>query len=261
MRPSADIAINDHQQVMKYNALNTYTLYLRDTDRIGYIAGDAAHGTHNSFRLQLPEIPSGHIKNAMVRLKFLGMPITPDGSDAYGFGFVKTNFLKNCYSSSIGFNNQILGGFKVDEVCVVDETDVPALSTAFKRLAAGGAGAPAVLEDITADNRGALMDGAVPPAVNVQHQIDRTYMTGLPEITQATYKSPSKTLVCAKVGEPLSDNWIYCDNPFGKSLTFDIVGEDLTTHLDLGNAADESTCICLEVKLLPDNQANDRFSY
>lgn len=257
MNRGAFFSIRDKQQIDKYDALNTYNLYLSDVDRVGYDPGRADGGTHNKFNLLIPDNHSGHIKSAMVRLKFVGMPITPDGAAGYGFGYVKTNFVRNCYSSKIGYNNQLLGAFGIEEMCMVEETTVPAIATTYKRLQAGAGGAAAVLENITADNRGAVFNSTT----NAQDQLDRTYMAGLPSITQAAYDIASRTSITAKIGKPLSDNWVLCDNPFGKTLSFDIVGEDLTTLLDLGHAADEATIICLEVKLLPDNQSNDKFTY
>ena len=250
MRPSAMVAINDHQQVAKYNGLNTYNLYLRDTDRVGYVPNDAALGQHNSFTLQIPDNQSGHIQRALCRVKFVGMPTTDVIGADYGFGFVRTNIVRNCYSSTIGFNNSILCAFKIDEVCCVEATAIPALATT--------AGVPAANGTLTLgsdENTGSVFDAHQETQVNMEHP------AAVANVAQAGYNMPSKTLVAAKVGNPLSDNWILCDNPFGKTISFDIVGEDLTSLLDFGNSAAESTCVCLEVKLLPDNQANDRFTY
>jgi hypothetical protein len=229
MRNSAKVALNDHQQIEKYSGLNCYSLYLSDTDRVGYVAGDAANGLHNSFKLTIPANGSSHIKNALVRMKFLGMPITPDGAANYGFGYVKTNFVKNCYSSKIGFNNQILGAFGVKEVVLVDETEVPALSTTGGRLTQTAADLPALVACNNINQIGAIYDGAGERTISVGSA------AAIPNITQAGYTINSKSLVAAKVGTPLSDNWILCDNPFGKTLSFDIVGEDMTTLLDLGH--------------------------
>ena len=250
MKPSAFVAINDHQQIEKYNGLNTYNLYLRDTDRVGYVAGDANLGQHNSFTLQIPDNQSGHITRAMCRLKFIGIPITPGLAVDYGYGFVRTNFVRNCYSSSLGFNNSILGGFKIDEVCVVEQTAVPAITTTGGVPAAGG-----TFTQAGATNQGAVFDTTTGQQVESEHGL------AVGVVSQATYNLPSKTSLVAKVGHPLSDNWVLCDNPFGKTLSFEIVGEDFRLPLELGHSAAESTIICLEVKLLPDNQANDRFSY
>lgn len=257
MRNSAKVALNDHQQIEKYSGLNCYSLYLSDTDRVGFVAGDAANGTHNSFKLTIPANGSSHIKNALVRMKFLGMPITPDGEANFGFGYVKTNFVRNCYSSKIGFNNQILCAFGVKEVVLVDETDVPALTTSGGRLTQTAADLPALVACNAITQRGAVFDSDT----RAEEVISVANTAAIPNITQAGYTINSKSLVAAKVGTPLSDNWVLCDNPFGKSLSFDIVGEDMTTKLPLGHAADEASVICLEVKLLPDNTANDRFNY
>ena len=253
MNRGAFFSVRDSQQIDKYKGLNTYQLYLSDVDRIGYVAGDAQLGTHSKFNLLIPDNHSGHIKTAMVRLKFVGMPITPNGAASFGFGYLKSNFVKNCYSSKIGFNNQLLCAFGVDEVCVVDDTRVPALETTFHRLVNG----QTTLEGIAATNHGAVFDSSNDTTSSVSSAV----MYPLAKITQAAYDSPSKTTIVANIGKPLSDNWILCDNPFGKTLSFDLVGEDMITLLPLGNAGDEATIICLEVKLLPDNQSNDKFSY
>ena len=255
MTNSAKVAINDHQQIEKYSGLNCYSLYLSDVDRVGFVAGDANLGTHNSFKLNIPPNGSSHIKQALVRIKFLGMPITPPAGANYGFGYVLSNFVKNCYSSKMGFNNQLLGAFSIKEIAIMDDTDVPALTTSGGRLTQTAADLPALVACNAITQRGAFHDGTGERAISVANT------AAIPNVSQAAYTISSKSLVAAKVGTPLSDNWMLCDNPFGKTLSFDIVGEDMTTKLDLGHAADEATIICLEVKLLPDNQANDRYNY
>ena len=255
MTNSAKVAINDHQQIEKYSGLNCYSLYLSDTDRVGYVAGDAALGTHNSFKLNIPANGSSHIKTALVRIKFLGMPITPLGAAAYGFGYVKSNFVKNCYSSKIGFNNQIVGAFCREEVCGVEAVTVPELSTTGAILTQTANELPALQDATDVSQRGAIHDGTGERAISVANT------AAISNVVQPSYEYNTRTQVTACVGRPLSDNWVLCDNPFGKTLSFDIVGEDMTTLMDLGTEADEATIICLEVKLLPDNQANDRYNY
>ncbi len=257
MTNSAKVAINDHQQIEKYSGLNCYSLYLSDTDRVGYVGGDAVLGTHNSFKLNIPANGSSHIKSALVRIKFLGMPITPLGAAAYGFGYVKSNFVKNCYSSKIGFNNQIVGAFCREEVCGVEAVTVPALSTTGAILTQTAGNLPALQAASAITQRGAVFDSDT----RAEAVISVANTAAIPNVSQASYDYNTRTQVTACVGRPLSDNWVLCDNPFGKTLSFDIVGEDMTTLLDMGNAADEATVICLEVKLLPDNQANDRYNY
>lgn len=253
MNRGAFFSVRDSQQIDKYKGLNTYQLYLSDVDRVGYVGGDANAGIHAKFDLHIPDNHSGHIKNAMVRLKFVGMPLTVVGQASYGFGYVKSNFVRNCYSSKLGFTNQILGAFGIDEVCVVEDVEVPALQTTYVRMSAAGV----FDEALGNENRGAvsLSDDSTPA-------IDRTRMAGLPNITRAAYDMPIKSLPAAKIGKPLTDdNWVLCDNPFGKTLRFELVAEDMITQLPLGHDADEATVICLEVRLLPDNQSNDKFSY
>jgi len=253
MNRGAFFSIRDSQQIDKYKGLNTYQLYLSDVDRVGYVPGDVDGGTHNKFSLLIPDNQSGHIKTAMVRLKFIGMPITPDGEDAYGFGYLKSNFVKNCYSSKIGNNNQIVSAFGIDEVCVVESVQVPAITSVATVMSGVGGGTQAA----AATNLGAVWDSQA----NRLEPLTVATQAPFTDVIRGVWNNNSKTLVTAKIGKPLSDNFILCDNPFGKTLSFELVGEDMTTLLPLGNAANEATVIGLEVKLLPDNQSNDRFSY
>ena len=218
-------AVKDHQQIEKYNALNTSTIVIDDTNREGFDAGnDTALGRHNQFTIQFAENQSQHIKNAKIRLKFLGLPVAT--ANTYGYGAVLWGGTKNGFRTShdggMGRVSDILTVFAAKEVIETDMTN----------------------QTITTG----LQSETGPPALVGEHKVNT--------LSMPTFSVKS----C--IGEPVSDNWVYCDNPFGKSIQFTITEEDLVTpNADLGHSAGERVIMVLEVCLLPDNQANDKFSY
>ena len=57
-------------------------------------------------------------------------------------------------------------------------------------------------------------------------------------------------------GENMSDDWVACDNPFGKNLRFTLYDMDHQTLYSCGSVAVERIIIEMEFKLLPENKIN-----
>ena len=202
-------AVKDHQQIQKYDNLNSYTVVIDSHHSIGYNPGVSPH---NQFTINFADNQTSHIKNAKIRLQFLGLPIS--SANTFGFGALLWSGSKNAFKTTTGGGmGRVSNLLSVVSFKEVVEIDTPSYAPAVF----GGAGA------------------------NVE----------IPKVE-----------VKACIGEPVSDNFVYCDNPFGKKITFTVTGENLIEpNNDLGNANDERVVVVIEVVLLPDNQANDKFSY
>ena len=227
MNRSTFDAIKEHQQIQKYDALNTYNIFINDKDATGYIDGTSIH---DSFKIRIPDNQSSHIKNAMVRVVGIGIGSLGGDVDIISSFKLETNFLKNCINAGDGkgrFGGN-LGFFKVDVDLEPDDVvnDVPEIASA-------------------------LGTNGVASANSVFSNVAQNAHT----ITTTTFDQKINPLV-----KPISNCYIPCDNPFGKELVFNFK-ELGGARYDLGNGAGENTLIHLEVKLLPDNQANDRFTY
>ena len=225
-------AIRETQQIQKYEALNTYNIFLNDKHSIGYEDGVSEH---SSFRFLLPDNQSGHIKNAKVRVK--GILIGTAGGDVETISSfrVKTNFLKNVYESlgldgsgTIGRTTGVLGFFQINKSYEPDDVvnEIPEIASAIGSN--GNAPANSVFSNVSQN----------------QHTI-----------TTTTYDLMVENLVL-----PISDSFIPCQNPFGKTISFEFL-DGVGDLYDLTNNAQENTQIQIEVILLPDNQANDKFTY
>ena len=233
MNRSTFDAIKEHQQIEKYNALNTYNIFINDKDATGYVDGTSIH---DSFKIRIPDNQSSHIKNACVRVVGIGIGSLGGDVDTISGFKLETNFLKNCINAGDG-NGRFggnLGFFKIDVDLEPDDVvnAVPEIDTSILR--SNGAGGTKASAD---DDVGSVVS-----------QNAHT-------ITTTTFDQKLNPLV-----KPISNSYIPCDNPFGKELVFNFK-ELGGGRFDLGNGAGENTLIHLELKLLPDAQANDRFTY
>ena len=57
-----------------------------------------------------------------------------------------------------------------------------------------------------------------------------------------------------------TDMWFPCDNPFGKTIRFELYNS-LGAILDLGNTANHTCIFNMTIELLPDFNENDRINY
>ena len=135
-------AVKDHQQIEKYDTLNTYNIILsshRGSDAYTTADPPVWQGRHDQFKIRIPDNGSTHIKNARARLKFVSVPPTAnanavDGGVSYlSLNIVKNTMLagSNAKYSGAGYNNNIFSGFSLKEIrkATTRDTDVPALRT------------------------------------------------------------------------------------------------------------------------------------
>ena len=231
MNRSSFLDIRGHQQIDKYTALNTYNITINDSDDLAYVDGTS---DHNSFSVIFPDNQSSHIKNAKIRVKSVGLGTNVDGVDeASGFR-IETNILKNAFNAKGRYGGHF-GTFKIsNRILPANRTnDIPEIDTDILR----------------SDGAGGTTVGIAGDVGSVVSQNAHTILT-----TQlANCETP--------IGIPVDKGFYNCDNPFGKEVRFYFVQTNAEIFLDLGNDAGENTLVELEVVLLPDNQANDKFSY
>ena len=257
---SAFHAINDHQQIEKYDTLNTYKIILNSGDQVNYSSGDVTYGTHYNFKCEIGNNGTQHIRNARARVKFLGMPNYVINSDV-GYGMLKWNLSKNVYSTNCGGNatTEPLTMFAPKQVYqrTYTSTAVPAITTTGGIIDA--ADPDGILVGAAATNTGLIGVGAT----NVATQIAPGNQASLSNVTQATYNfTDEATQHISTIGENMDTGWTPCSNPFGKTIHIQITEADQTDlNTQIGHIAGENTCVVIEVQLIPDSQSNDKFSY
>lgn len=235
--------LNSHNQIQKFEALNTYNIFINDANSTGYVDGVSSH---NSFKIKIPDNQSSHIKNALVRVVGIGIGSLAGDVDTISSFKLETNFLKNCINAgvnntagvnlgnSLGRFGGNLGFFKIDVDLEPDDVvnAIPEIDTAILRS-----------------------DGAGGTQVAQANDVGSIVSQNAHDITTTTFDQKLNPLV-----KPISNSFIPCNNPFGNEVSFDF--KELGGGVyDLGNGAGENTHIHLEVKLLPDSSANDRFNY
>tara|TARA_B110000503_G_scaffold143327_1_gene244102 strand:+ start:7331 stop:8116 length:786 start_codon:yes stop_codon:yes gene_type:complete len=248
-------AIKDHQQIEKYKCENTYTIYIKNTDDISYVDGITAH---NSFKVRIDPIGKEHIKNAKVKLKSLRLPVlTAAAANFKGDVFVR---------SSIGRNTVVNGGLTAGIIgsAYIKESVRNELFTTHPIETFPG------LPDY-ADLTGALVEIAATNKGMVRKQADNELLnvgtaTGYNDDFQLPISDVNKVgdLISRSISKGCigicADTEILCENPFGKDIQFDILTNDISSLQEVGTDSGDGTTIVLEVQLLPDNQANDRFT-
>ena len=236
--------IRAKQQIDKYEALNTYNIVLSDENSIGYEDGVSRH---NKFSFQFPDIQSSHIKNAKMRVKALQLGSIANDVITQSTLRVNCNMVENTFNSFTAETFDINGNQVIEQgigrngnfLCFmsVNTTYYPQTITnnipagQIKKAAADGSAVAPDEDDV----------GTIVPAHTIQTN---------------TFQHRIKPLCL-----PISDTFTPCKNPFGKKVDFEIAETDNFAFYGLGNAAGENTILHLEVILLPDNQANDRFNY
>lgn len=223
--------LNSHNQIQKFEALNTYNIYLNDKDSIGYEDGVSPH---NNFRVKIPDNQSSHIKNAMVRVKSVSFSTPIDDIIVYSGFKIRTNFLKNIYTAN-GRTNSDFGSFEINiRQRPTNRTNaVPEIATSILRSDGSGGTQVAQANDV----------GSVVSQNN--YNILTTQFSNL----------------LIPTGKPIDSGFFPCDNPFGKEILFEIVRDVSEAPFNLGIVAGNNTTIHLEVKLLPDSSSNDKFNY
>ena len=223
--------LNSHNQIQKFEALNTYNLILNDADSIGYEDGVSPH---NNFKFIIPDNQSSHIKNAKVRVKSISISTSIDDIANFSSLKIKTDFLKNNYTSR-GRTGGDFGPFIINiRQKPTNRTNaVPEIATSILRSNGAGGTQVAQANDV----------GSVVSQNN--YNILTTQYTNL--------AGPTAT--------PIDNSFIPCNNPFGKTISFDILRTVGAGKFNLGINGGANTIIYLEVILLPDSSSNDKFNY
>ena len=262
MKPGSRNAIEDYNQIEKYKAENNYRIFLQSQAQEGY---DAATSSHSDFKIRVAPNGTEHIKKAKIRVTFAAIPTnvgTRDGSSA--FYFVGLGISKNVYGPRLGAGASeiynpgaisrtvIITAFHaVPLTSVANGTDVvPAVSTAV-----GVAEADGSLSVGDNTNTGSVFNTQSEAQEAMEHP------AAIPNVTQAQHNLTSVEYTqMGMMGKSFDTGFVLCDNPFGKTLQVKLL-DHTGVNQGFGNAADETTCIGLEVQLLPDNQSNDKFTY
>lgn len=255
-------AIRDSQQIEKYKAENTYRIFLQSQAQNGY---DPATSSHSDFKVSVAPNGTEHIKKAKVRVTFAAIPSnvgTRDGSSA--FYFIGLGISKNVYGPRLGADfagryntgaisrSDIITAFHaVPLTAIANGTDlIPGIQTTAGAVAADGS---LGLADDT-------YTGSVYNTTS-QEQEAMTHPAAVANVEQAAHNvTTTEYTQMGMMGKGFDSGFVLCDNPFGKVLNVKLL-DHRGINLGFGNAADETTCIGIEVQLLPDNQANDKFSY
>lgn len=206
---------------------NTYKFFIDSTNGTSRVANQA----HNDFNLNTPNHPKGGYKNCKVRLRKIFLPAdSVDGPTGSSCLFLDVNFLKpNQFRSGFSsMTNNTLSTFSTRQNLVhfnsksnIQEAAVVPRN-AFQFLKMLGANAGGDEGTIEFDDSPALNDAHAFQTVPVQ--------IGL-------------------IGETLNDDWMECDNPFGKNLSFKIFDMDHLTLYATGGNNDQRTIIELEFNL------------
>lgn len=256
-------AIQDKQQIDKYDCVNNYRIFLHSHAQVGFVAGTS---DHNNFRIEIPPNGTEHIKRAKVRVKFIALPQnsgTRDGSSAFYFVGVG-GISKNVYGPrlpAVAGDNSNPGAVRRTDIITAFHskplqsiandtvTVLPIFTTPGRALHDG------TMAGATDEHTGSVFDSQGNAQANQENQLAISNVQRL----QYTHTDQVYTnMGCMGVG--FDTDFVMCDNPFGKTLTVRYLtnkGQDL----NFGNSIHDETCLGLEIQLLPDNQANDRFSY
>ena len=247
-------AVREDQQVNKYRALNTYKIKLCSTHAENYVVADATEnpntisaskGNNNptgGLRWRLPAIQGNHINNALIKVVNCHIPascynyaILKDHSGNLEMDFSTTTFTKNdlVYFQSSNVVDKTFVSSPNGSVIRKAIIGSKNISPLYKAHSAGGAiKDPTLIEPIETSNTGVI-----------------------------------------------DNDYVLCSNPFGSTLNLEIITPDEFTappiensrtgddDLVIGASATNNSIIDnpivweLEIKLLPDNQSNDKFSY
>tara|TARA_R110002126_G_scaffold2684_3_gene15021 strand:+ start:1511 stop:2287 length:777 start_codon:yes stop_codon:yes gene_type:complete len=244
-------AIRIKQQVDKYKALNTYKIKLSTTQAVNYTESTTELATHDQSGLAgeqntilpywyLPAIEGNHIENCLMRIKSVSTSIS-----VYTFNPVDPTLPSIDYSKDKSGDNIIY--IMCDSL---------------------------IQKTFCSNSSGKVIRKPILGTYNYSHLIkdnqDEFYKESIKEYGSKT----SNTAM-------MDDGWILAKNPFGGKISLHLEHFDNNVPLIKssrdglpGNFIDEGThqnisnniintpiIYELEIKLLPDNQSNDRFSY
>lgn len=200
---------------------NTFKFFIDSTNGTSRIAGES----HNDFKINIPNHVKGGYKDCKVRLRKIYLPANsvegPTGSTCL---FLDVNFLKpNQFRSGFSsMTNQTLSTFstKQDLVHMNSKANIAGNNViavnAFQFLKMNDDG------EIVFDDSRNLAD-------------------------QLAFESVPRQI--GLIGATINDDWIDCDNPFGKNLSFRILDMDHLSLFSTGNDDTQRTIIELEFHL------------
>jgi hypothetical protein len=212
------------EEIKQYQ--NTFKFFIDSTNGTSRQAGEG----HTNFSVNIINHEKSGIDNCKVRLRKVFLPPSSiEGPTGDTCLFLDCNFLKpNQYRTGFSsMTNTTLSTFSTRQNLQHINT-----LTDFSSLAAGGTNQFLKCDDdgeIFLDDTDPLGGGATAASA-----------VGVPK---------QKGLI----GETISDDWIACENPFGKQLTFKIFDMNHTTIYNAGNNNAERTIIELEFQLLEHN--------
>lgn len=258
-------AIEEYNQIEKYKAENTYKLFLHSHAQEGFVAGNATNGTHHKYKIRINPNGTEHIKRAKVRVSFVALPSnigTRDGSSA--FYFLGLGISRNVYGPRLktdAADNQEPGCFANSNIV----TSFHAVPLDSITQIANAAVVPALFTNVGV----ALADGSLglgnnTNTGNVYDGSDQAAMenpAAVPNVSQAAYNISGQSYThMGMMGKGFDSGYTMCDNPFGKTVEVSFL-DHLGRNQAFGFGADDMSCVCIEVQLLPDNQSNDKFTY
>ena len=202
-------------QINQYQ--NTFKFFIDSANGTSRQAGEG----HTNFSINTINHTKGGIDNCKVRLRKIFLPPSSlEGPTGDTCLFLDCNFLKpNQFRPGFtSMTNQTLSTFSTRQNLqyVHQTTDIAAGNQLFLKCDEDGG----IVRDDSADGPADFFGFQTHPK-----------QKGL-------------------IGETISDDWIACENPFGKQLTFKIFDMDHTTIYNAGNNNAERTIIELEFQLL-----------
>lgn len=201
---------------------NTFKFFIDSTNGTSRIAGES----HNDFNINIPNHVKGGYKNCKVRLRKIFLPAnSADGPTGSSCLFLDVNFLKpNQFRSGFdSMTNQTLSTFSTKQNLVhmnsksniAGSNVVPQNDFQFLKFNDSG--------EIVFDDSRNLAD-------------------------QLAFESVPRQI--GLIGDTINDDWIDCDNPFGKNLSFRVLDMDHLTLYSTGADNSQRTIIELEFQLL-----------
>ena len=260
-------AIRANQQVDKYEALNTYKIKLATTQAVNYtkaIASTVADtgksllpGEQNSFLpyWYLPAIEGNHIENCLMRIKSVSMSIAT--YTFYAIGIETIEHPDPDPDELIPYVDYELNKASRNILYVMCDS---LIQKTFSSVEGGGQ----------------VIRKPILGSYNFSHLVkDQENKNEKEELKARTSKTDNTSM--------MDDGWILAKNPFGSKISLHLEHNDLNipfiksstdgipgdtvNHTDVPAEQVPNKILNipiiyeLEIKLLPDNESNDRFSY
>ena len=213
----------DYEEINKIR--HTFKFFIDSVNGTTRNPGDQ----HSKFSINVINHEKSEIDNCKVRLRKIFLPAssiegaTGDTCLYLDCDFLKINQFRSGFSS---MTNQTLSTFSTRQNLQFINT-----LTNFNNVAAGG-----IRQFLKCDVDGEVFFGDTDAPGG---GFDTGGLLGVPKLK-------------GFIGETISDDWIACDNPFGKQLSFTIFDMDHSTLYNTGNSNAERTIIELEFQLLED---------